>query len=252
MGIAFMDENFTRHHNIAVQELKAERQVELIDGRTIESGDITHLAKVEIRIQDHKEQIPRFMKKLGHYPIVLVIPWLRSHDMAVRFSSTTVTFGSQYCKTHCQETPVTVQGVSEEPPEPVYEEKKVWTADIQKPKPLRGIIVMRNGTSILRTVKPGKLTIFKESLYDINKAIEVSEQKEKPLEKSIPKPYHEFLPLFSNVLADKLPPHRPGIDHEVRLKEGETPSRGHLYKISREELVVMKEWLEDNMTKGLI
>jgi hypothetical protein len=28
-----------------------------------------------------------------------------------------------------------VQGVSEDPPEPVYEEKKLWMADIRKPKP---------------------------------------------------------------------------------------------------------------------
>jgi hypothetical protein len=57
----------------------------------------------------------------------------------------------------------------------------------------------------------------------------------------MPKQCHEFLPLFSKVLGDRLPPHRPNIDHEVRLKEGETPSWGPLYTMSREELVVMKE-----------
>ena len=85
------------------------------------------------------------------------------------------------------------------------------------------------------------MTILKASLYDINKAIEAKDLKERPQEEIIPKQYHEFLPLFSKVLADKLPPHRPSIDHEVRLKEGETPSWGPLYKMSREELVVMKE-----------
>jgi len=60
------------------------------------------------------------VRKLGHYPIVIGIPCLRLHDVAVWFASNMVTFGSQYCITHCHNTPVTVQGVTEEPPEPVY------------------------------------------------------------------------------------------------------------------------------------
>jgi hypothetical protein len=251
-GIAFMDQDFARHHEVPLRELKEKRQVEVIDGRTIESGDITHLAEVGMNIQDHKEKIPMFVTKLGHYPIVLGIPWLRLHDVAVRFASNTVTFGSQYCVNHCHDTPVTVQGVTEEPPEPIYEEKKLWTADIWKPRPFRGNIVMLNGASFFRMVTQGRLTIFKASLYDINKAIEAQDFKEKPLQEIIPNLYHEFLPLFSKVLADRLPPHRPNIDHEVRLKEGETPSWGPLSKMSREELVVMKEWLKDNLTKGFI
>jgi len=242
-GIAFMDQDFAHHHQVPLQELKEKRHVEVIDGRTIESGDITHLAQVDMGIQDHKEQLPMCVTKLGHYRIVLGIPLLRLHDVAVRFALNTVTFGSQYCITHCQDTPVTIQGVSEEPPEPVYEEKTLWTADIQKPKPFRGNIVMLNGTSFFRMIKTGKMTVFKASLYDINKAVEAQDLKEKSLKEVIPKQYHEFLPLFNKVLADRLPPHRPIIDHDVRLKEGETPSWGPLFKMSREELVVMKEWL---------
>jgi hypothetical protein len=251
-GIEFMDQYFARHHEVPLKELKEKRQVEVIDGRTIESGDITHLAEVRMNVQDHKEWIQMFVTKLGHYPIVLGIPWLRLHDVAVRFASNTVTFGSQYCVNHCHEALVTVQGVTEEPPEPVYEEKILWTADIRKPRPFRNNIVMLNGASFFRTVKRGKLAIFKASLYDINKAIEAKDLKERPLEEVIPKQYHEFLPLFSKALADRLPPHQPNIDHEVRLRGGETPSWGPLYKMSREELVVMKEWLEDNMIKGFI
>jgi len=146
-GIAFMDQDFARHHKVPLNELKEKRQVEVIDGRTIELGDITHLAEVGMNLQDHKERIPMFVIKLGHYPIVLGIPWLRLHDVAVRFASNTGTFGSQYCVNHCHEAPVTVQGVTEDPPEPIYEEKKLWTADIRKSKPFRGNIVRLNGAS---------------------------------------------------------------------------------------------------------
>jgi hypothetical protein len=76
--------------------------------------------------------------------------------------------------------------------------------------------------------------------------------KECPLEEIVPKQYHEFLPLFIKVLADKLPPHRPGNNHQFRLKDGKTPTWGPLYSMSRAELVVLKELLEENMTKGFI
>jgi len=54
-GIAFMDQDFARHHQIPLPELKERKQVEVIDGRPIESGDITHIAKVGMKIQEHKE-----------------------------------------------------------------------------------------------------------------------------------------------------------------------------------------------------
>jgi len=66
---------------------------------------------------------------------------------------------------------------------------------------------MLNGSSFFRVVKTGRLTKFKASLYDINKAIEAKDLKESPLEEIVPKQYHEFLPLFSKVLADRLPLH---------------------------------------------
>jgi len=111
---------------------------------------------------------------------------------------------------------------------------------------------MLNRASFFRTVKKEKLTIFKASLYDINKAIEAEDLKERPLDEVVPKWYHEFLPLFSKVLVDRLPPHQPGINREVHLKDGETPTWGPLYSMPKTELVVLKEWLEENMSKGFI
>ena len=127
--------------------------------------------------------------------------------MAVRFASNIVTFGSQYCITHCHDTPVTVEGVTEEPPEPVYQVKDIFELQIRPPRPFEGNIVMLNGASFFHTVKKGKLKVFKASLYDINKAIEAKDLEEHPLEEIVPEQYHEFLPLFNKVLADRLPPH---------------------------------------------
>lgn len=76
--------------------------------------------------------------------------------------------------------------------------------------------------------------------------------KKHPLEVVVPEQYHEVLPLVSKILVDWLPPHRPGIDHEARLKEGEIQTWGPLYSMSRTDLVVLNEWLERKMSKEFI
>jgi hypothetical protein len=52
-GMAFMDQDFARHHQVPLQEIKVKKQVEVIDGRAIASGDITHIAMVGMQIQEH-------------------------------------------------------------------------------------------------------------------------------------------------------------------------------------------------------
>jgi hypothetical protein len=81
------------------------------------SGNITHIVEAQLSIHEHQERLPMFVTKLGHYPIVLGIPWLKQHDVAIRVALNLVTFGSQYCLAHCNDRVVTVRGTSEQPPE---------------------------------------------------------------------------------------------------------------------------------------
>jgi predicted aspartyl protease len=114
-GYAFVNESFARHHNLPLHRLREERVVEVIDGRPIETGPITHLAKLPLNIHGHREQLPAFVTQLGHYPLVLGIPWLRRHDVAIRFSSNSVTFDSEYCWKNCIEDTVALQGTETVP-----------------------------------------------------------------------------------------------------------------------------------------
>jgi hypothetical protein len=95
-----------------------------------------------------------------------------------------------------------VQRVTEELLKPVYQMEEIFEPKIRPLRPFRGDIVMLNGASFFWTVKEGKLSLFKSLLHDINKSIEEKDLKERPLEEIVPKQYHEFLPLFSKVLAD--------------------------------------------------
>jgi len=111
---------------------------------------------------------------------------------------------------------------------------------------------MLNNPSFFRTLTKWKLVVFKASLIDIDKANEAKSHPERLLEEIVPTKNHEFLPFFGQVSADRLPPHRPGINHEVCLKDGEAPTGGPLDLMSRTELVTLKGWLEENMSQGFI
>lgn len=94
--------------------------------------------------------------------------------------------------------------------------------------------------------------IFSLSMYEINQALkEPPPDPEAELPKIIPPEYHDFLPLFKKALADKLPPHRD-YDHRIPLKEDFTPPFGPLYSLSQNELKALREWLDENLSKGFI
>ena len=106
--IAFIDKDFARHHQSPLGPLQHPRSLQVIDGRPISSGEITDIANTHLAILKHQETLPMFVAKLGHYPVVLGIRWLELHNVVIRFSSRTLTFGSEYCTSHCNRAPTMV------------------------------------------------------------------------------------------------------------------------------------------------
>jgi hypothetical protein len=81
-GLSFMNVAFARQHNFPHYPLKNPKTVEVIDGRPISSGDIMEYVEVQCTIGDHHETLTAYLTSLGHYPLVLGIPWLKNHDVS--------------------------------------------------------------------------------------------------------------------------------------------------------------------------
>jgi hypothetical protein len=97
--------------------------------------------------------------------------------------------------------------------------------------------------------------LFAASLEQIDEILETKSTipiiKEPGAPKTLPEELKEFSDVFSPREAEKLPPHRP-YDHHIQLMEGKTPPFGPLYAMSRDELIALREWLDDNLRKGFI
>jgi predicted aspartyl protease len=115
-GYAFIDKNYASHHCLPLHLLKSLRNLTVIDGRPVTSRAITHIIHTSLAIQNHQEDIHLFVTKLGYYPIILGIPWLRRHDVCLRIAQNIVIFDSNYYLNHCLDDALHVQGTIQDPP----------------------------------------------------------------------------------------------------------------------------------------
>ena len=174
--------------------------------------------------------------KLGGFKTILGKSWLRLHNPDIDWTLNTLTIRSTHCQQHCLPQP----------------DKKV-TIDADSSAPISTLSAVAFNALITDT--PSQL--YAVSVRDLEKAIDGKKKALTPTEEmenlrqTIPAEYHDFLPLFTKAEADKLPPHRY-IDHEIPLVEGAKPPFGPLYSMSLLELQVLKDYLEENLSKGFI
>ena len=212
-GYAFRGEGFARQYQIPQIQLKKPRIVEVINGSPISSGDITHLARATLSIQEHHENLPMFISALGHYPILLGIQWLCPHDVGIRFASDILTFGSQYCLAHCTEFLTTIKAMEQDPPEcnhspPLqkpHQATRKETLEEAFPRPIK--INLIGVVPFIRKIRNDTSQVLSLSLNEINKALDREAIKGVDLKTAIPEEYQDILPLFDEVIARELPPH---------------------------------------------
>lgn len=68
----------------------------------------------------------------------------------------------------------------------------------------------------------------------------------------LPAEYSDWKEVFSRRAADELPPHRPNIDMEIKLKDDAQPPFKRPYPMSNAENDVVKKWIDEQLEKGNI
>ena len=114
---------------------------------------------------------------------------------------------------------------------------------------------MVSASGFVRSVKAKGAQLFAVSLKFVEDALKrkTSKPKETPdsLRKMVPSDYHDFLDLFAEAGANKLPPHRY-VDHGIELEPGKKPPFGPLYNMSELELRALRDYLMEQLPKGFI
>ena len=193
--------------------------------------------------------------RLSKDPIVLGLPWLKKHDVDIAWKAGILKFSSEHCRNHCfrVKDPTSNQeftGQRESTGQIKSTGQSEFTGQVLGDrKNLSPDIAIIGAAAYNLLAKKPENHLFAASIEDIEKALKPKQYID-PLTK-LPPEYHEFIDVFSRKEADTLPPHRP-YDHKVELKEDAKLPISRLYPISRDELLVLKKYLEEHLNKGFI
>ena len=103
----FCDSNFAIKNHLPLCTKANPIEIITVDGSPISSGKINQTTTLRMDIGPHLEtSITMNITKLGQYPIILGIPWLKQHDPSIKWSTYTIVFDSNICKKNAATTSI--------------------------------------------------------------------------------------------------------------------------------------------------
>uniref|UniRef100_A0A8C6XE84 CCHC-type domain-containing protein n=1 Tax=Naja naja TaxID=35670 RepID=A0A8C6XE84_NAJNA len=101
----FLDQAFVAHFKVPLEPVDPQMRVETIDGRELVAGPIKFATQpLRLTIGAHEEAIRFYITADLHFPMVLGMAWLRTHDPQVAWSQNAISFPSLQCVDHIRHT----------------------------------------------------------------------------------------------------------------------------------------------------
>ncbi len=270
---SFIDQTFVTQHNIPVVKKSTPVPVEVINGRTIASGEITHkTTPLEFCLDKHAEKIVLNIISTPHHPVILGLPWLEAHNPIIDWRSRTLTF--RRCT--CQAPQAQKNTLSSPAKNPVVKNPKRVGTNSSLVKSVLSSLVVKN-PPVARTKpcpvknlvenpaqKTNPIRIFIDGVVPfywaarnlqvfaihVNPANNTNPQsKPKPIK--LPEKYKDFVDVFEKNKADKLLEHSP-YDFPIDLEEGHSPPFGPIYGLPEPELQALRDYFTENLAKGFV
>lgn len=267
-ALGFVDAAFVTRNKLPKIALSKPCKLRLADDKP--APHITHMALVKLLIGDHVEDLWCLITRLGQFQIILGMPWLEQHDPHISFKERTITLNSDYCMSHCllHSRPVTV-----------HSDKGSQRTLDRTTSPMPSDITEISAYAFMKMAEKSENQVIAMWPRDFEQLDQHSDSKaefttdvaaitaddyekffskmrKKPLSmeqlrERVPKAYHKWIEVWNPTEANKLPPRRP-IDHEIHLKEGTSPPAKRAYGMSRDQALVVKEYIDEMLGKGYI
>ena len=261
----FIDKSFSEKNNLTTCSKEKAINVITVDGSPINSGPVDKEIRTKLFTGAHEEEITLDITKLGQYPIILGIPWLRHHNPNIKWSDHSITFDSDYCAHHCFNQAQCVKALDSHPnistsinkneinesysnlaPNSNVDIKFVSYATIKKDISENNSCYI-NAAEVIRIAEYPISNSIATASSSNNTELTATEEDYS----NVPEKYSEFFEVFSKKKANTLPPHRT-YDHQIILKEGKSPPFGPIYNLSQTELDELAKYLKENLANGFI
>ncbi|SCV73791.1 BQ2448_6221 [Microbotryum intermedium] len=223
----------------------------VIDGRPIQSGNITHFVHLEVQFNGHTQSLRADVTQLGTYPLVLGMPWLRLHNPIIDWKRNVLVYSCQSCALgHTQPINVSIEGAPLVP----FDHKHLdisfassfaFERLVNDSKNHHGLLFYDPASHQLLSSSPAPPQSFSNDNPDSPEYLESLKNLVPP------EHHHHLLAAFSKSKADRLPRHRE-FDLSIDLEDNTTPPFGPLYPLSETELQTLSSWLKENLSKNFI
>ena len=98
----FLDPSVLARHHLQPLPHPLPIPLELIDGSVPSTGPITHYFPSCLRIHgEHSETLTCHVMPLGHFKLILGLPWLARHNPHIDWQAGQLTFSSPFCASTC-------------------------------------------------------------------------------------------------------------------------------------------------------
>ncbi|HEX8609391.1 MAG TPA: reverse transcriptase domain-containing protein [Pedobacter sp.] len=229
----FMDLKRARDQGFEIRKKPIPEKIEGLGGQTLMCY---YEARIHMIMDQHAETVVFHLVDIPTLPALLGKSWLSKHNPDIDWTEHTILFRSAHCHTHCL--------------------PKVYVSKPQKAKTTNtpGNRIALVGQRVFqRLAKDPKNVTFALQVEELEeKAKDEELEEEETLKEKVPQEYHEYLDLFKKKQGDKLPPHRPHIDHKIEFIPGGQPTFGPTYNLSNDELKELKKYMDENLAKGFI
>ena len=281
----FIDITFAKQYSIPLIKLVQPIEVEVVDGRPISSGLITHqTVPLALHIGHHFETLPFFVIHSPSHPVILSLSWLKLHNPYVNWCKHTVSFIDPFCSDHLDSHTIKSDPAPDSQPflSPVLASLNSSVSDPAKlPVPVPIPCLSGPSPPVLASVNPSApdpvklpppvpeacsshlMPPVKICFLQAKPFLRAAEGRQvysivvtpipdpTPLGTVLPSKYTKFKDIFDKTQAAVLPEHRP-YDCAIELLPGTQPPWGPIYNLSEPETKALQEYIEENLTKGFI
>jgi hypothetical protein len=226
----FINERFVSQHNILRCPLTRPIALHNIDGSINKAGSLTHFACLTMNIgSKYTEKLDFLITDLGSKDIILGLPWLRRINPEVDWDTGTM------------ELPDSLE------PDPLSDD-----SPFEK--------ISANHATCRTWIKAGIISETTNELWccagftlSTELAAKANKAKAKKIfEQMVPKEYHKYSKVFSEVDSHRLPQHRPW-DHAIDLKpDAPETLKSKVYPIPHNEQGALDKFIEEQLAKGYI
>lgn len=242
---SFIDKTFVKLHSIPLILKKKPVNVEVIDGRLIASGVVTH-ETIPISISVEGKLCVVSFNVIGtssHSPIILGLSWLTEFNPSIDWKIRNLSWKDSLHinKVNLKENDTLIESQVI----PQNQNKQRYNHSYKKARrryfKYKKVPLLIGASAFIRVAKEN--TPFVIYTTPVKEVSHVSNE--------LPEQYKDFLDVFEKKNADTLPEHRP-YDCTIDLEPGTEPPFGPIYKLSQTELTALREYIDENLAKNFI